>query len=60
MVDLTLVYKDTLDEVDMGSSFDFFGPISHHGTDLITPEQEANRSILRDAMLAAGFEPYLE
>ena len=40
VVDLTLVYKDTLDEVDMGSSFDFFGPISHHGTDLITPEQE--------------------
>jgi len=60
VVDLTLVYKDTLDEVDMGSSFDFFGPISHHGTDLITPEQEANRNILRDAMVAAGFEPYPE
>lgn len=57
-VDLTLVYKDTLEEVDMGSPFDFFGPISHHGTDLITPEQEANRNILRDAMVAAGFEPY--
>jgi len=60
VVDLTLVYKDTLDEVDMGSSFDFFGPISHHGTDLITPEQEANRNVLRDAMVAAGFEPYPE
>lgn len=60
VVDLTLVYKDTLEEVDMGSPFDFFGPISHHGTDLITPEQEANRNILRDAMVAAGFEPYPE
>jgi D-alanyl-D-alanine dipeptidase/tRNA(Arg) A34 adenosine deaminase TadA len=60
VVDLTLIYKDTLDEVDMGSPFDFFGEISHHGTDLITPEQEANRNILRDAMVAAGFEPYPE
>ena len=60
MVDLTLVYKDTLVEVDRGSSFVFFGPISHHGTDLITPEQEANRNILRDAMVAAGFEHYPE
>jgi D-alanyl-D-alanine dipeptidase len=60
VVDLTLVYKDTGEEVDMGSGFDFFGEISHHGTDLITPEQAANRSILRDAMVAAGFAPYPE
>lgn len=59
-VDLTLVYIDTGEEVDMGSTFDFFGEISHHGTDLITEEQEANRNILRDAMVAAGFEIYPE
>ncbi|MFY9494487.1 MAG: M15 family metallopeptidase [Limnochordia bacterium] len=59
-VDLTLVEIATGREVDMGSGFDFFGPISHHGTDLITPEQEANRNILRDAMVAAGFNIYPE
>ena len=60
VVDLTLVEMATGEEVDMGSGFDFFGPISHHGTDLITAEQEKNRNILRDAMLASGFELYHE
>ncbi len=60
VVDLTLVEISTGEEVDMGSGFDFFGAISHHGTDLITPEQESNRNILRDAMVAAGFEIYPE
>lgn len=59
-VDLTLVNKYTGKEVDMGSGFDFFGDISHHGTDLITEEQEKNRNILRDAMVAAGFKIYPE
>jgi len=59
-VDLTLVEIATGKEVDMGSGFDFFGTISHHGTELITPEQEANRNILRDAMVAAGFAIYPE
>ena len=59
-VDLTLVEIATGKELDMGSGFDFFGPISHHGTGLITKEQEANRNILRDAMVAAGFAIYPE
>ncbi len=59
-VDLTIVDKETGEELDMGSGFDFFGEISHHGTDLITPEQERNRNILRDAMVEAGFEVYPE
>jgi len=59
-VDLTLVEIATGEEVDMGSGFDFFGEISNHGTDLITPEQEKNRNILRDAMVNAGFEVYPE
>jgi len=59
-VDLTLVDVSTGTELDMGSGFDFFGEISHHGTDLITKEQEQNRNILRDAMVNAGFEPYPE
>lgn len=60
VVDLTLVDMATGEELDMGSGFDFFGDISNHGTDLITPEQERNRNILRDAMVAAGFEIYPE
>ncbi len=60
VVDLTIVCSSSLEEVDMGSGFDFFGEISHHGTALITEEQEANRNILRDAMLEAGFEIYPE
>ncbi|NLY38148.1 MAG: M15 family metallopeptidase [Firmicutes bacterium] len=59
-VDLTLVDIETNEELDMGSGFDFFGSISNHGTDLITPEQERNRNILRDAMVAAGFKIYPE
>ncbi|HHT01354.1 MAG TPA: M15 family metallopeptidase [Firmicutes bacterium] len=59
-VDLTLVDISTGKELDMGSGFDFFGAISNHGTDLITNEQEANRNILRDAMVSAGFEIYPE
>ncbi|HOM03103.1 MAG TPA: M15 family metallopeptidase [Acetivibrio sp.] len=57
-VDLTLAHISTGEELDMGSGFDFFGEISNHGTHLITPEQEKNRNILRDAMVAAGFEAY--
>lgn len=59
-VDLTLVYLSNGQEVDMGSGFDFFGEISHHGTKQITPQQESNRNILRDAMVAAGFAVYPE
>ncbi|MCP8465331.1 M15 family metallopeptidase [Pseudomonas sp. ZM23] len=57
-VDLTLVDAGNGDELDMGSPFDFFGPISRHGTPLITPSQTRNRETLRQAMLRHGFEPY--
>ena len=59
-VDLTIIDMKTGKEVDMGSPFDFFGPISHHGTELITDEQAQNRLILKDAMERAGFLPYDE
>ena len=57
-VDLTLLDMKTGKEVDMGAPFDFFGPISGHGTNLITREQANNRLILRRAMENAGFRPY--
>jgi D-alanyl-D-alanine dipeptidase len=57
-VDLTLVRLDTGEEIDMGGPFDFFGPVSHHGTDLVTEEQTANRNILKEAMEKHGFAAY--
>lgn len=55
-VDLTIADTTTGKEVDMGSPFDFFGNISHHGSHEINAEQEANRLILKEAMLRFGFK----
>lgn len=57
-VDLTLIDAQSGRELDMGSPFDFFGPISHHGTALISAQQMRNRETLRSAMQRHGFEPY--
>ena len=75
-VDLTLFDMALEKEVDMGGTFDWFGPESHPdfcgnpetgeytGNNSkspdgrsITPEQFANRMILRRAMLRHGFKP---
>ncbi len=75
-LDLTLFDMQTEKEVDMGGTFDWFGPESHpdfcgnpetgvytgdNSTSptgrSITPEQFANRMILRQAMLRHGFKP---
>jgi len=57
-IDLTIIDMKTGMDVDMGSSFDFFGLISHHGSTLITEEQTNNRLILKTAMERAGFRAY--
>ena len=57
-VDLTIVSNRTGLELDMGSPFDFFGPISHHRNDMITQEQASNRAFLRGVMENAGFRAY--
>ena len=68
-VDLTLFDMNTEKEVDMGGTFDWFGPESHpsfggnprtgtyRANDRITEEQFHNRMILREAMLRHGFRP---
>ncbi|MBR3437848.1 MAG: M15 family metallopeptidase [Lachnospiraceae bacterium] len=56
-VDLTLLSMETGKEVDMGSPFDFFGPVSHPDCRSITEEQFENRMTLRNAMLRNGFLP---
>lgn len=57
-VDLTLVYKRTGEEVDMGSRVDFLGAISAHGAKHLTKEQRTHRYILKTAMVKHGFKPY--
>ena len=71
-VDLTLFEMATEKEVDMGGTFDWFGPESHpdYGGDPnglvyrasgdITIQQFYNRMILRAAMLRHGFKPIPE
>lgn len=56
-VDLTLVDAEGR-ELDMGGEFDFFDPRSWPQDASITPEQRANRMLLRLAMQARGFRPY--
>lgn len=60
-IDLTIaraVASGAHQEVDMGSSWDFFGPISHPMSPLVSGEARVNRMLLRSQMLAAGFAPY--
>ena len=56
-VDLTLLDMKTGKELDMGSPFDLFSPLSHPDCRAITPEQYENRMLLRRVMLRCGFQP---
>jgi len=56
-VDLTLLDERTGRLLDMGGPFDFFGELSHPDNAGVTPEQHANRMLLRDAMVERGFRP---
>lgn len=58
-VDLTLTDKDG-NELDMGGEFDWFSKISSHDYAELTPQQKKNRQLLREGMLAAGFDDYSE
>ena len=60
-VDLTLVCRSGSKKgkaLDMGSSWDFFGIISHYNYKNITSTQKENRKLLREVMISAGFVPY--
>ena len=57
-VDLTIVDAKTGKELDMGSSYDFFGKESHPFYGGIGQLQKKNRMLLRQLMLANGFKPY--
>lgn len=61
-VDLTLVQCDVAGRgcrpLDMGTAFDFFGEEANTDSPRATPAQRANRSLLVEAMAAAGFRNY--
>ncbi len=56
-VDLTLFDIKSGKDLDMGGTFDYFGELSHPDYEDITPEQKANRMLLREAMMRHGFRP---
>ncbi len=56
-VDLTLLDMATGKEVDMGSPFDLFSPVSHPDSPAVTKEQHDNRMLLQKVMVRNGFVP---
>ena len=59
-VDLTIIDLKSKKELDMGSSFDFFGVVSHVNYEKISTQQRANRMLLNQVMLKHGFKAYAE
>ena len=58
-VDLTLVGEDGRD-LDMGTKFDLFSPLSHHGNREHSAEVQKNRALLLGIMTASGWDCYLK
>lgn len=56
-VDLTLVDSEER-ELDMGTGFDAFTPLSWHGHDGVGAEAQRNRLLLLGLMAGAGWEHY--
>ena len=56
-VDLTLLDMRTGRELDMGSPYDLFSPVSHPDYRGISQEQYENRMLLRHMMIRNGFQP---
>lgn len=54
-IDLTLMDGNGVD-LDMGTGFDAFTPLSHHGNPDVSPEAEKNRLILMGIMTTAGWD----
>ncbi len=57
-LDLTIIDKETNKEIDMGSSYDFFGTNSWVNYEDITKKQIANRQLLQTVMIKHGFINY--
>ena len=55
-IDLTLVDAATGAELDMGTPFDAFTPLSHHGNQEISVQGQQNRITLMGIMTSAGWD----
>jgi len=56
-VDLTLIDKEGR-ELEMGTGFDAFTPLSHHGVTAVSEAAQRNRLLLLGLMTAAGWDFY--
>ena len=59
-VDLTLFSMNRGQDLDMGSTFDYFGSVSHVDYKDLSDEQMSNRNILQTLMTRHGFVPLNE
>ena len=55
-IDLTIINLKDKKELDMGTGFDYFGEPSHHDYSNLSPQQKANRKLLKDIMEKHGFK----
>lgn len=56
-VDITLIDKNGI-ELDMGTTFDFFGPESSHNYEKVSEEVKKNRAYLKQVMLKNNFKSF--
>ncbi len=61
-VDVTIISIDSNNplELDMGTGFDFFGPLSWPDSKAVKPTQRAHRMLLQSLMTKHGFKPLKE
>ena len=59
-VDLTIINIENGKEIDMGSPWDFFDPVSWPTSKAVTNQQRVNRRSLQTIMLEHGFRPIME
>lgn len=56
-IDLTLI-DGSGEELEMGTEFDAFTPLSHHGNEEVSGEAQKNREYLKDLMMKSGWDFY--
>jgi D-alanyl-D-alanine dipeptidase len=59
-VDLTVIRRADGQELDMGTPWDFFDPLTWPSSTEVSAAQRANRNLLTEAMMRAGFKPLAE
>jgi zinc D-Ala-D-Ala dipeptidase len=59
-LDLTIIDLESKQELDMGTGFDFFAPLSHTVNSHIRKSQQDNRTALKSVMERNGFKNLAE